>query len=327
MPAERHITWENFHENFIKPGDLAVHIVDGQPRCNFFVDSDSQRMGLRVAISDSSEVVELPYQHIATNLVQSDGGLCVEVSCDVQSLFEPFYAMIVSAADLVQLHKYSPTSALQKSADKFFSLLSAYALLSEEKQIGLWCELWVLDKLISFRGVDAVRSWIGPLKEPHDFRLDSVELEVKGTRSRKRSHLISSEDQLLASEGCSLYLVSLQLAPAAGDGAIGLADHVRSVADRLAGAPTMLTLFEALLAEAEYVHQHERFYQSSYRLRTRPNLVPVTGEIPRITTELLRSALGPDKSARLSDVKFRLDVTDLGFEEESEQFQSKLRTI
>lgn len=326
MPTERHITWENFRENFIEPGDPAAHMVDGHPRCEFFVDSRSQRMGLRVAIRDSSEVAELPYQHITTNLVQSGGSLCAEVSCDVQSLFEPFYAMIVSVADLVQLHEYSPTSALQESAQKFFSLLSAHSLLSEEKQIGLWCELWVLDKLVSFRGVDAVQSWIGPLKEPHDFRLDNVELEVKGTRSRKRSHLISSEDQLLASEESDLYLVSLQLALAAGDGAFGLADRVGLIADRLAGAPAMLSLFESLLAEAEYNRLHERFYYSSYRLRTRPTLVPVTGEIPRITTELLRDTLGPDKSARLSDIKFRLDVTDLGFEEESKQFQSKLRT-
>lgn len=326
MPEERHITWENFRSNFIEPGDPANHLVSGQPRCDIFVDAESQRMGLRVAIKDSSEVVELPYQHIATAIVQSAGSLCVEVSCEVQSLFEPFYAMIVATTDLVQIHDYSPTSALHESAQKFFSLLSAHALLSEEKQVGLWCELWVLDNLITFRGVEAVQSWIGPLKEPHDFRLDSMELEVKGTRSRKRTHLISSEDQLLPSEGCSLYLVSLQLALAAGDGSFGLADQVKLVSDQLHGTPAMLSLFEDLLSEIDYDSSHERFYQSNYRLRTRPTLVPITSETPRITKELLQSTLGSDQSSRLSDIKFRLDVTDLGHEEESEDFQSRLRT-
>jgi hypothetical protein len=326
MSTERHITWENFRDNFIEPGDPAAHIVDGQPKCEFFVDPESQRIGLRVAIKDASEVLELPYQHITTSIVHSDGGLFVEVSCSVQSLFEPFYAMIVSVTDLVQLDDSSPTSALQKSAEKTFSLLSAHALLSEEKQVGLWCELWVLNKLVTFRGVEAVQSWIGPLKEPHDFRLDNVELEIKGTRSQRRSHLISSEDQLVPSENSSLYLVSLQLALAAGEGSFGLAERVEVIANSLAGSPAMLSIFESLLSEAEYNSSHERFYRSCYKLRTRPALVPITAEIPRITAELLSDALGPDNSARLSDVKFRLDVTDLGFEEDEEPFQSTLQT-
>lgn len=326
MPADRHITWENFRESFIKPGDPAAHPVEGTPHCEIFVESQGERVGLRIPTSDSSEIVELPYQHIHTVLVHSGGSLCVEVSCDVKSLYEPFYAMVVSVADLVQRHGYEPTAAIHESARKFFSLLAAHAILSEEKQVGLWCELWVLERLICFRGVESVQSWIGPLEEPHDFRLDNIEIEVKGTRSRKRTHIISREDQLLPSSDSSLYLLSLQLAPGAGDSVFSLSDRVQAIIELLDEVPGGLSTFKTLLSEVPYDFSHEHLYNDQYKLRTRPTLVPITDETPRITTEVLKNALGSDKSRRLSDIKFRLDVTDLGYEEASDEFQSVVRT-
>lgn len=281
---------------------------------------------MRVPTSDSSEIAELPYQHIRTVLVHSGGSLCVEVSCNVQSLYEPFYAMVTSVADLVQQHAYEPIEAIQESARKFFSLLAAHAILSEEKQIGLWCELWVLERLIRFRGVESLQSWIGPLGEPHDFRFDNKEIEVKGTRSRKRAHMISREDQLLPSADSSLYLLSLQLAPGAGNSALSLPDQVQAIVELLSQAPGAISTFKSLLSAVPYNFSHEDQYRDQYNLRTFPTLVPITEETPRITTEVLKNALGPDKSRRLSDIRFRLDVTDLGHEETSDEFQSIVRT-
>lgn len=327
MQPERHITWQNFEDNYIKPDDPASHIVEGSPRCEVFVESQGKRIGLRIAIKEAIQDVELPYQHINTNLVNSGESLCVEVSCEIQSLYEQFYAMIVSVADLVQKHHYAPIDALQESAQKYFSLLAAHNLLSQKKQIGLWCELWVLEKLITIRGVECVRAWLGPLSEPHDFRLDNVELEVKGTTRPKRSHLISNETQLIPSAESDLYIFSIQLALASGEGAYSLAGRVGIVADMLAEATEMLSLFNSLLSEAKYYHSHQNFYNDEYKLRTRPALVPVTDATPRITSEIIKTALGAESSSRLSEVKFRLDVTDLGFEEDSHEFQSIIQTI
>ena len=88
MASERHITWQNFRENYIKPDDPASHIVEGSPRCEVFVESQGKRIGLRIAIKEPIQNIELPYQHINTNLVHSEEGLCAEVSCEIQSLFE-----------------------------------------------------------------------------------------------------------------------------------------------------------------------------------------------------------------------------------------------
>jgi len=325
MSTDRHVTWENFRDSYIVSGDPALHVIDGTPRCEFFVDNDGERIGLRVATDDIPADLQLQYQHINATPVRDNDDLKIQISCDVQSLFEPFYAMLISVSDLVQLHDRLTANAIQESADKFFNLLSCYSILSEEKQVGLWCELWVLKNLIEYRGSEILRSWTGPREEPHDFRLDGVELEVKGTRSRKRSHIISSEDQLMPSPDSDLFLLSIQLGVGAGMGSSSLPERVRLIVELLEGSPSYISQFEMLLAQAEYQEAHARFYNDDYILRTPPTLVPITEDVPRITSALLRDAVGPTQSRRLSDIQYRLDVTDLGYEESDDAFHSVQR--
>lgn len=323
----RHITWENFKRNFIDLDAPGEHPILGEPPCHLFVDQNGRRIGLRIQIRDSSTIVDLPYQHIEVSTVHIKGALHAQVSCEVVTLHEAFFAMLTSAADLIQERGRDPMQALQECAEKFFSLLSSYSLLSPEKQVGLWCELWALERLIRFTGTSIVGAWIGPLREPHDFRMNTTELEVKGTRGTKRSHLISSEDQLSPSEGCDLFLLSLQLEPAIGEGCYTLTDIVNKVRRALSGDQPDLERFDALLKESGYLEGHARFYVDCFRLRKGPTLIPVVEGFPRVTKETLSSVLDESACRRISELKYRLDVTHLGFEEEDDEFQRVFRTI
>lgn len=326
MTAERHVTWENFRENFLNPGDPAIHPVPGSPECKIFVDQDGQRIGLRIQTNSSSPELDIPFQHIKVANVRDDTGRYIEVSSCVQSLYEQFYAMLTSMSDLVQLHSKDPLEAIQNCVERFSTILSSQTLLSSREITGLWSELWVLENLLVARGPEYLPAWIGPLDEPHDFQFDEVELEVKGTRLRKRRHLISSETQLTQSPGKSLYLVSVQIAPGAGDGSLSLPDRVNRVRVLVGSESSLNKQFDVLLDEAKYNSVHERYYKDRFILRTSPTIVPIDAETPQITAEMLRSQLGPDGSTRISDVEFRLDVTNLGFEQPSAEFQAVLPT-
>jgi hypothetical protein len=234
--------------------------------------------------------------------------------------------MLTSAADLIQELGRSPIEALQECAEKFFSLLSSYALLSPEKQVGLWCELWLLARLIETEGSHVVHSWIGPIREPHDFRFGNIEIEVKGTRGVKRTHLISSEEQLNPSDGCELYLLSLQIEPSGGDDCESLAALVTRVRAGLSDDAVAKKVFNNMLREAKFLDAHAGFYTDRFRLRKGPMLVPVVGEFPRVTKGVLSEVLEEDACKRVSEIKYRLDVSDLGFVENDEEFQKVLRT-
>lgn len=324
--GERHVTWGNFRENFLDPGDPAIHLVPGSPECKIFVDKEGKRIGLRINVNKPSNDLDLPFQYIQVSNVRHGTAHCIEISSSEQSHFEQFYAMLTSITDFVQIHFKSPLEAIQNCVDGFSTIISAYTLLTPREITGLWSELWVLEHLLKFRGREYLSAWIGPLGEPHDFRFDAFELEVKGTRLRKRRHLISSETQLTPSSGKSLYLVSLQIAPGSGEGSLSLPDRVGRVRQLAGSESSFHKKLDVLLEEAKYNPVHERYYKDLFILRTSPVLVPIDAKTPKITTDMLRAQLGPDGSNRISDVEFRLDVTNLGFEEPSDEFQLILPT-
>ena len=326
MRLERHVTWENFRDNFLEPGDPAIHPVPGPPDCKIFVDKDGKRIGLRIQVSSSSPDLDIPFQHIEVANVGDGTGRYIEISSSVQSLYEQFYAMLTSISDLVQLHSKEPLQAIEDCAERFSTILSSQALLSSREITGLWCELWVLENLLGARGPEHLSAWIGPIDEPHDFQFDEVELEVKGTRLRKRRHLISSETQLASSPDKSLFLLSIQIAPGSGEGSLSLPDRVNRIRQMIGSESSLNKRYDVLLEAAKYDAVHERYYKDRFILRTSPTLVPIDADTPQITAEMLRLQLGPEGSTRISDVEFRLDVTNLGFEQSSAEFQAVLPT-
>ena len=159
-----------------------------------------------------------PSAQISIAEIAENGERLVQVSTSTPELHKYFFILIGEVIDVVVRDGADPFSALQRTLDQWRALLQSVGLLSEERQIGLIGELWLLDRLREQLGPSTITSWTGPDREPHDFRVGSFEFEVKVTRAEARIHTINGLYQLQQTPGRTLFILSLQLAPAGTGG-------------------------------------------------------------------------------------------------------------
>ncbi len=85
-------------------------------------------------------------------------------------------------------------------------------------------------------------------------------------------------------------------------------------------APNALAVFEQMLrTQRLYRDEDASLYTERVRLRTLPTLIEVTATFPRLTSDLVRDALG-ETAARISDVSYRINVDGLGVPEGHAEF-------
>jgi hypothetical protein len=155
--------------------------------------------------------------------------------------------------------------------------------LSAEDRLGLFGELLVLrDLVLPVCGQMAVQAWRGPAKNPRDFVVPSVGVEVKTVTHRDPDRCrISSERQLDTTDLDALYLVHQSVRTTSGG--ITLADLI----DGLRAHPTLkdqqMLLEERLMAAGWFDVHRPRYANESYSLALRrcyhvepgfPRLVP-----------------------------------------------------
>ena len=110
--------------------------------------------------------------------------------------------------------------------------------LSGEEQKGLIGELLVLERhlLPVIGAADAVRSWVGPLGAPKDFRVGLVGVEAKARAPLASTLPISSAEQLDSTDEARLFLHVTEVAEALEDSAsaVTVTDVVRETLDTIA---------------------------------------------------------------------------------------------
>jgi Putative PD-(D/E)XK family member, (DUF4420) len=311
IAPDRHLEWRNFRQ-VIDEGVPAVLPVSGTPPVTVFVDQDGRRIGLHTPAEDAVVPPASPLADIDVQVVTVDGRRYLEVSTSARRLFVEFYALLEELADRIQLKSVEPARALAETVANWKALLRPAERLSEDEQLGLLGELWVLERLVRVLGPAAVSAWTGPLSEPHDFRLGEVEVEVKSTLGVHRRHWINGSSQLEPTPGLTLHILSLQFEPAGAANAMTLPDQVQKVRALLGGTPSQLELFDrGLLLGWRYADEDASDYQAGRCLRSLPALIPVNATLPRITEGLVRDRFGSD-AGRVDEVRYRLDVDGLG---------------
>jgi len=250
---------------------------------------------------------------ITTEAVRIEGEEYVRIATHVRPLFQEFYLLLTEIADSIQLDGKTFETAVRSRLESWKELLRSVGMLSPERQVGLWGELWLLRRLITSCGPEALDSWTGPVAEPHDFRIGHTELEVKTTRSRQRNHVINGLDQLSPSEGLKLFLLALHVEPAQTDDAMSLPQMVAVVRNTLDAEPDLLGDFELILRDGcGYYAKDEQNYGTQFRLRSAPMLVPVDAGFPRLTKKTLCDVVGMNVEQRISDVRYTVNVDDFG---------------
>lgn len=319
--STRHLTWDNFEFIILNPGGKRLHRIPGTPPIDLFHELDAGRVGIRIPVPHETP---LPSSLVGLAEITAEFGnvgntrfLVVAVSS--AALYRPFFYFALEVADLIQLERATALDAVARACATWKRLVSESSVLSKEEQLGLTGELWVLARMIGEMGPPAVACWIGPAGEPHDFRVGRFELEVKTTSTAHRVHTFNSLVQLQPSQDHELHILSLMLAPAGDTGTIQLVEQVDSIRKQLSVDVRRKEEFNALLERLGYRDADSDRCLQRWVHRTLPALVPVNSNCPKITPAELVSAPG-DLLVRLEDIKYRVNLEGLGFEDGTREF-------
>lgn len=319
--------WVAFERDYIETGVPHLFVVRQIPAVALFIDQGAERIGARFEQTGSRpEGKALLFAEIHVDEIAGEGRRQTEIWTDARHLFGNFYRLVSEIVAAVVADGMDPDAALTDAVERWEALISRPSLMSEETQAGLFGELWLLERLIAVHGVDALDAWVGPLRQPHDFRLGTVEFEVKTTSGAKRVHTINGLAQLEPSLDCTLYLLSLKLANA-GAGGRTLPEAIAEIEAGLSSSHAALSRFHASLGAVGYDPVDAPHYARRRKLRDAATLIPVTDGVPRLTVDALAQIDARFAVGRVSQVSYAIDVDGFGFSDGTEAFYAVLPGI
>jgi hypothetical protein len=315
------ISWDHLNE-YISKGIPAQLPVTADSENVFLIADGGTSLGLRLPAGTTNSISPSPYAELEIYLVHLNGTSVIELKTFSSRLYKTFYRFSLDIVEQLELESVLANEAIENSLENWMDLLVQRSLMSESKQIGLVGELSLLCALIASKGPDAFAAWTGPIGEPHDFRLEVNEIEVKSTRLAKRTHRIHGLDQLEPSKGMQLSMLSLQFEPA-GNSSAGrsLVDRVSEIRELLRGFELYLAKFESYIARLGYKDADSALYLGKLTLRSIPHLIPITQDFPRLTKAMVAQAVSGQASNRIEYVEYDLCVDGMGYEEGTLEFK------
>ena len=321
------MSWENFSKAIMVEDEQRTYRVSESPRIDFFWDGQRKCVGFLLETSADTvlapELVKLAI--IAMDVVKKENVHFLKITTTSTALRRQFYHFAVAVSERLLSEKRSALDAVTIELECFDDLLAERPVLSRERQIGLLGELLFLDRLIQCGGVQMLDGWVGPQNEPHDFRFDMREFEVKTTIAPRRIHIVNGTEQLIASKDCTLFIFSIVLGPPDGlaSSNFSLADKVRDVESRFVADSTRRRRFnEALeivgIRTADLVH-----YGHKYSLRRPLAVIPVDDQFPALTRSTIQQAFGP-LFQRIESIQYAVNVEGLEYEEGTSQFSNAI---
>lgn len=320
------ISWDHLND-YVTKGLPALLPVKSSRQASLFLGYGATPLGLRIPAGAADTFEPSPYREITIELQVIDGSRVVQLSTSSSDLFRKFYLFSIDILELLERAPISIPQAINISLASWGELLSRRSLMPETSQLGLHGELCFLTALIAVQGVSAMEAWVGPRNERHDFRIANDEFEVKSTRRDQRIHIIHGLGQLDPTLGKTLFVLSFHFELAGSHSGHTLPEKVSVVRGLLTTDGKNLGRFEKAMAKVGYRDSDAVFYTDRFQMRSLPRLIPVNGELPRITAEQLRQSLGEESLQRIDEVTYEINVDGLGHEEGSSQFSLVLPKI
>lgn len=183
----------------------------------------------------------------------------------------------------------------------------AQGVLSKEEQLGLFGELWFLNRwLAPALGVSAaVTMWRGPAGARNDFEAPGLAIEVKTTGRVDGAHVINGLDQLLEPPGGRLMLFSLLVRDEAS-GTENLPAQVAEARGLIAADYALQSQFDALLYAAGYDDRLATEYAKLVLRIRESGLYKVAEGFPRLVPASLVG--GVPVGVRTVEYELRLDA-------------------
>jgi Putative PD-(D/E)XK family member, (DUF4420) len=233
-------------------------------------------------------------------------GRFVDLQCDNLAQEATFAALAADVLKAVAAAPKSPGAIIARTIERWraFWAIDPGGLRTEEA-LGLFGELWFLERWLGPVSSIVVDGWAGPDKARHDFQSKRFSVEIKASASRSSGgviHGISTLDQLDEPAEGELLLFSLH----ATDDALAkntLPALIARIRETLEDDAAALEKLDLKLAAYGYSPAHDDRYGRTLRVIAE-QLYRVGAGFPR----LLRSSFPVGLPAGISDVTYRLSI-------------------
>lgn len=299
----RHYSLANI-DAFWKAGNAVVLPIAGLPECTLDIHPANGTITLTTSFTPPEPDVAR-WRNIDFRPVASDVGDLAELIVMVEDNLHGAYGLLTSIADQVQLEREPLAAAVASAIAKHRGMFAGKAALSQDKEVGMFGELLVLEFLLGIVGAGpAVESWQGPLNEEHDFVFSDVHLEIKTTSGEQRRHMMHGFMQLVPLRGVPLSLISIQLTRSNYEGGRTLSQTVSQLRAKSGGhRPKVDDALEAW----GWKDEDAELYTTFWTKRSEPRAYDVNDRFPALTLDRLASVIPSMKV--VSDLSYRVDVT------------------
>ena len=299
----RHYTLANVDAVWDAGNPIVLPIV-GTPQCALHIHPANSTITLTTPFTPPEPNVA-KWRNINFRPVASDEGDLAELTVVVEDNLHAAYGLLTSVADQMQLGSEPLAAAVAVAIAQHRGMFAGKAALSEDKEVGLFGELLVLEYLIDKIGPGpAMEAWQGPLNEEHDFVFDNIHLEIKTTSAEHRRHMMHGVTQLVPLHGVPLSLISIQLTRSSPSGGRTLA---RLVAQLRAAAGGHRPRVDDALDAWGWKDEDADLYTSNWARRTAPRAYAVTEPFPALTLARLVQVV-PNLNL-VSDLSYRVDLS------------------
>ena len=251
--------------------------------------------GLEIATGDFG-IGDSPFQ----------GG--IRFSCTDSDFDRSFSALVESivraASDAVDAGR----AALEVAQDWRVFWSSQASPLGAEQELGLFGEVWTLNRYMDAVIEEAVSGWNGPLGARHDFQFPKGSIEIKTTSKSGRSPIVrvANLEQLADPLTGTLSLFVIQVSEDALS-ANGLVSEIRQLIRTIGQRPALKAAFLDRLMKAGYSPLFDDQLRRRFRIMSE-RLYDVSDEFPRITS----ATFHPDGlPLGTGDISYTLDTAVL----------------
>lgn len=230
-------------------------------------EPSTARRGIRIEVDPAEPISGLPdWREVEIRQDRRATALLMQMSLNNPAFRDVFTAV---AADLLSALAGKPASdwpaILRQRVHAWTSFFREHGFqgLTQERQRGLFAELLLIrDTLRPAIGLaKAIDSWTGPRRDPHDFRLQGHDVEVKATTTDNPRRVKIHGASQLANAGLPLFLHVTVLEVGQGETLVAMVGGLRELA-RQEGC---LQELNERLRLAGYLDIHEREYGTLLR--------------------------------------------------------------
>ena len=224
----------------------------------------------------------------------------IDLTCNLESYLEEFTEIVKEITRCILENGDRSLSAVNQIISNWISFWANKRdeILSEENQIGLICELIVLNNLCTINPQNALKTWKGPLGEKQDFNFTDWTLEVKGTRKLKRTHIVNGLDQLKPIAKKNLAFISFQITESTNDNSINLPGLIDTVIKfHFKNKPALIIRFNELLACVGYNPVHAEEYRRFNVEILESTIYTVNDSFPKLTSDMLKEPINTNVSS------------------------------